>query len=206
MSFFAGLRSTIYLRLLLASLLFTFTVPALIVHFVPILSDDGITPIEAAEIAALVGVFSIIGRLSAGFLLDRFPAAWVGATAFLLPIFGCLALNAFPGNQPAACFAAILFGLTSGAEIDVVVYLTARHFGLRNYGALFGGMMIALAIGSAAGSLAAARVFDVAGSYAPFLWVTIGFMAASALALFTLPKPPAEDGQETTQADGLPAS
>jgi MFS family permease len=43
-----GLRSTIYLRLLLASLLFTFTIIALVVHFVPILTDRGADKMAAA--------------------------------------------------------------------------------------------------------------------------------------------------------------
>ena len=184
-----GLRSTIYLRLLLASLLFTFTIIALVVHFVPILTDRGADPLRAAGIASLVGFSSIAGRLVTGMLLDRFRGSWVGAGAFMLPALGSLLLL-FSGNAflPQAV-AAVLIGLTLGAEVDVIVYLTTKHFGLKNFGALYGGLLAALSIGTATGPLTASAVFDHHGSYAPFLWLTIAFMVASSLALLSLPKP-----------------
>lgn len=184
-----GLRSTIYHRLLLASLLFTFTIIALVVHFVPILADRGADPLAAAGIAALVGIFSIVGRLATGALLDRLPGSLVGAVAFVLPALGCLLLL-FAGDSTAGqMLAAALIGLTLGAEVDVVVYLTTRHFGLRTFGGLYGGLLAALSIGTALGPLAASRIFDLSGGYGPFLWLTIALMVASSLALATLPAP-----------------
>lgn len=184
-----GLRSTIYLRLLLASLLFTFTIIALVVHFVPILTDRGASPLGAAGIVSLVGLFSILGRLATGLLLDRFRASYVGAAVFLLPVIGCLLLLTVGGTVAGQMVAAAFVGLTLGAEVDVIVYLTTRHFGLRSFGGLYGGLLTALSIGTATGPLAAAAVFDRYGSYAPFLWLTIAFMVASSAALVSLPRP-----------------
>ncbi|MET0270264.1 MAG: MFS transporter [Sphingomonas sp.] len=189
-----GLRSTIYLRLLLASLLFTFTIIALVVHFVPILTDRGADKLTAAGIASLVGLSSIAGRIGTGLLLDRLPGSWVGAGVFMLPAVGCLALllggDVFAVHALAAC----LVGLTLGAEVDVIVYLTTRHFGLKHFGALYGGLLAALSIGTATGPLGASAIFDAYGSYAPFLWLTIAFMAASSVALASLPRPAAGTG------------
>src|SRR5262249_14471695 len=72
MSLRDGLRSSVFLRLFIASVLFTFTLIGLVVHFVPILKDRGADPMRAAGVAALVGLFSIAGRLGTGVLLDRF--------------------------------------------------------------------------------------------------------------------------------------
>lgn len=191
-TFREGLRSSVYLRLLLASLLFTFTIIALVVHFVPILTSYGISAMEAAGVAALIGLASIAGRLSTGVLLDRFPASVVGGAVFMLPVAGCGLLLASGGSPAGAMGAAILIGLTLGSEIDVVVYLTTRHFGLRSFGALYGGLLAALSIGTALGPLGAAKVFDTYGGYGPFLAVSIGFMVASSLALLSLPHPAAE--------------
>jgi len=190
--FLEGLRSSIYLRLLLASLLFTFTIIALVVHFVPILTSYGLSALEAAEVAALIGLASIFGRLGTGMMLDRFPASFVGAGVFMLPVLGCAVLIATGGSPAGAMGAAVLIGLTLGAEVDVIVYLTTRHFGLKSFGALYGGLLAALSIGTALGPLGAARIFDTYGNYGPFLWVTIAFMAASSLALVSLPRPAAE--------------
>lgn len=190
--FLEGLRSSIYLRLLVASLLFTFTIIALVVHFVPILTSYGMTALDAAGIAALIGLASIFGRLGTGMMLDRFPASYVGAGVFMLPVAGCALMIATGGSPAGAMGAAVLIGLTLGAEVDVIVYLTTKHFGLKSFGALYGGLLAALSIGTALGPLGAARIFDAYGSYGPFLWVTIAFMAASSLALASLPRPAAD--------------
>ena len=188
-SLIEGLRSTVYLRLLVASLLFTFTIIALVVHFVPILQTSGIPVTQAAEIAALIGLFSIAGRLCTGLLLDRFRASLVGAAVFLLPVVGCLFLITQGQTTGSAMLAASLIGLTLGAEIDVIVYLTTKHFGLRSFGALYGGLLAALSVGTATGPLGAAWVVDRFGSYTNFLWLTVAFMVASSLALLSLPRP-----------------
>jgi len=183
-----ALTSSIYARLFVASLLFTFTILAVVVHFVPILTDRGAEPVTAAGIASFVGLFSIVGRLGTGLMLDRFPAPMVGAAVFLLPVAGALLLLSAGSSHAALVLAAGLIGLTLGAEIDVIVYLTTRYFGLRNFGALYGGLLAALSIGTAVGPLVAARVFDETGNYDLFLWGTTGFMLASSLALFSLPR------------------
>jgi len=40
------------------------------------------------------------------------------------------------GNPLAQSVAAIVIGLTLGPEIDVIVYLTTKHFGLKNFGTI----------------------------------------------------------------------
>jgi MFS family permease len=188
-SFSEGLRSSIYWRLLLASLMFTFTIIALVVHFIPMLTGRGISPLGAADVAARIGLASIAGRLITGMLLDRFRASLVGAAVFLLPALASLLLI-FAGNSMSVPgVAAILIGLTLGAEIDVIAYLTTKHFGLKSFGALYGGLLAALSIGTATGPLGAARIFDVYGNYTPFLWLALGFMIASSVVLISLPKP-----------------
>jgi MFS family permease len=191
MGLLEGLKSTVFLRLLLASVLITFAVIALLFHFIPILTGAGMDKLQAAGCAALIGLFSIAGRLITGVLLDRFRGSLVGAVAFLMPAIGCLLLIASAGTGPAPYVAASLIGLALGAEIDVIVYLTTQYFGLRNFGALYGGLLMALSLGTAIGPLAASRVFDLYGSYAPFLWLIVGAMIGSSLALASLPRPPA---------------
>ncbi|MDY6999064.1 MAG: MFS transporter, partial [Actinomycetota bacterium] len=163
-----GLRSVTFYQLLLAAGLFAFTTLGVVVHLVPILRDAGAEPLAAAGTAALVGVFSIIGRLGIGVLLDRFPSRVVGAGAYLVPIVGA-ALLYFDGTNPASqTVAAALFGLTLGAEVDVIAYLASRYFGLKNFGGLFGGLVAALSLGTAFGPLAAGATSDHFGGYGHF--------------------------------------
>ena len=184
-----GLRMPAFYQLLLASGLFTFTGIGIIVHFVPILTDRGADPLAAAGIASLVGIFSVIGRLGTGFLLDRFPGKWVGAMVFLLPIIACTLLFFYGTSSLSQAAAAAAFGLTVGSEVDVIAYLASRHFGLKHFGVFYGAMTGALALGIAFGPLAAGAAFDRYDGYTQFLVLTMGFMAASSLALATLGRP-----------------
>lgn len=185
-----GLRSITFYQLLLAAGLFAFTTLGVVVHLVPILRDAGADPLAAAGAASLVGVFSIIGRLGIGVLLDRFSSRMVGACAYLVPIAGA-ALLYFDGADPVSqTVAAALFGLTLGAEVDVIAYLASRYFGLKNFGGLFGGLVAALSLGTAFGPLAAGATFDHFGGYGNFLVLTMVLMGASSVALATLKSPP----------------
>ena len=190
MSFADGIKSSVYLRLLGTSLMLTFAMVALSFHFVPMLTAKGLTPTGAASIAALIGIASLVGRLGTGLLIDRFRASLVGGCVFLLPAAGALVLILADGGGAGPMLAAALIGFTLGAEIDVLVYILTRHFGLKNFGALYGAILAALSIGTAIGPLVAAQVFDRTGSYNGFLWATVALMLASSFSLFSLPRPP----------------
>lgn len=184
-----GLRLPAFYKLLLAGAAFAFTTIGIVVHFVPVLTDRGAEPLAAAGIASLVGICAIIGRLGTGLLLDRFPGQFVGASIFALGVAAC-ALLLLLGHAPAAqTAAAAMIGLTLGAEVDVIAYLGARHFGLRSFGVLFGGLVSALALGAALGPLAAGLTFDVHGTYEPFIIGAIVLMTVSSGALASLGPP-----------------
>ena len=187
-----GFRSPALYKLLLAGGLFAFTAFGAVVHFVPILTGSGATTLAAAGIAALVGIFSIIGRLGTGLLLDKFAGHVVGGIAFILPSIA-LALLLLDGSNPICQMAAAAaLGLTVGSEVDVIAFLAAKHFGLKNFGALYGVLVMALAVGIAGGPLAAGAIFDHYGSYEAFLKLAIVLMIGGAIALFSLGAPPAK--------------
>jgi MFS family permease len=186
-----GVRSSAFWRLLMASAFFAFTTIGVTVHFVPILTDKGVETLDAAGVAALIGIFSVVGRLGTGFLIDRFAAHKVGAVIFLIPLLSCTLLLGDIGGRPGQMLAAAIFGLTLGAEVDVIAYLATRFFGLKNFGALYGAMVMALSLGTAFGPLAAGAVFDANASYTPFLYLTMILMSTAALSLATLGRPPA---------------
>lgn len=187
-----GLKSSVFLRLLLVALLFTFATIGLNVHFPLIVKGYGFSAIEAAALASVIGWVSVAGRLVTGYLLDRLRASLVGAVAFVLPAVACAILLGGSGSAVSVAIAAGLIGFTLGAEVDVLVYLTTRYFGLRNFGGLYGGILAALSVGTAFGPLAAAKVFDEFGSYDAFLTATLAMMALSALLLASLPRPQPE--------------
>ncbi|MCP3732138.1 MFS transporter [Sphingomonas sp. MG17] len=185
-----GLRSLSFYKLVGASGLFMFGLMGLMVHFVPILSERGVDRMSAASTASLVGIFSIVGRLATGLLLDRFPGRVVGSCIFTMPIIASLLLlSGGAGGTVNNVVAAIFLGLTVGAEVDVIAFLCARYMGLKSFGVLFGAMVGALSLGAALGPLIAGAFYDQFGSYALFLIVTMAISAATGIAIATLGEP-----------------
>lgn len=189
MTLWDGFRSSIYLRLVTSSLFIGTSMSAVIIHFVPILSEHGVGALKAAGVASLIGLSAIFGRLITGLLLDRFRASLVGATAFLLPLISSALLIRGGDSILLYAISAILIGLTLGAEVDVIAFTTTKYFRLKNFGALFGGHLMAVSIGGAIGPACAAAVFDRYNSYSPFLWFVMATLLASSLALASLPRP-----------------
>jgi len=181
-----GLRSTAFAKLTIAGFLFSLALLGLIFHFVPLLRDRGVDATTAAAIAGLIGVFSIVGRLLTGVLLDRYHGPTIGGIALLLPIIPVvLLLSIDSGEIPMLMFFAVLVGLSVGSEIDLLAYLSSKHFGLRCYGTLFGFVISVLAAATALGPLVAAAVRDAMGSYDPALWATIPLFIISAALIAT---------------------
>ena len=189
-TFLDGLRSTIYVRILLAGFLFTFTTLPITVHFVPMLASNGFSTTEAAGIASLIGVSSFIGRMATGVLLDSFRASIISACVFLLPAAACILLLATGYSLIGAIAATVLIGLTVGAEITVQAYLAGRYFGRKAFGALLGGILTANMIGAATGPVGGAWIFDRFGNYTLGLWLVSGLTLVSSLAMASLPRPP----------------
>jgi MFS family permease len=186
-----ALRTSAFYKLLVAGGFFSFTLIGIIVHLVPILKDGGTGATTAAYVASLVGLFAIIGRLSTGFLLDRLPGHLVGAGSFLLPTLGCALLLWNGAGTPGHALAAALLGLSLGSELDALTFLTMRYFGRRNFGKIYGLLLVAVSVGTAAGPLASGAAFDHFRDYAVFLALAIACMVISAVALFSLRGTPA---------------
>lgn len=162
-----GFVSLQFLFLALAALLATAGITALLVHFVPMLTAGGMERTSAAAIAGVIGLASMTGRIACGYLLDRFDGRVVGAISFALPCAACLLFLQFDGSAAQAMALAAIIGLSVGAEIDVIAYLATRHFGLRNFGTLFGAIAGLISLGAGLGPLFAGAVFDANQAYAP---------------------------------------
>jgi predicted MFS family arabinose efflux permease len=161
-----------------------------ITNLQPLLMDRGFEPHEAARIAGVIGASVIAGRLLAGFLIDRYWAPLVTLPMLALPALACFLLAQPEVSTFAAVLSAMLIGLAAGAETDLVAFLTARYFGLANYGRLYGLQYSVFGFASGASPFLFGKVFDVTGSYRPILYVAAVLFVAGALALLTLGRYP----------------
>lgn len=176
-----GFASPAFIKLTLAVLLFGVTSCALTANAVPVLVSKGVTAVEAAGLAGLVGIGSIAGRLGGGFLLDRFEARMIAALSVLAPIVSALLLLLIPETPGALAVACLLLGLSAGTEVDACAYLAARHFGMRSFGTLFGAVNGMVLFGAGLAPMLASRVYDVSGSYDTVLWVMIPVCIVAAI-------------------------
>ena len=189
-------RQPRYWRLVLATVLITGAVHPAVIHFVPIASDQGLSLETAALAASVIGIASIGGRLFTGVLLDLFPPRLVGAACCILPI-GAFALLAHGGSFPLMVAAALVAGLSLGAEIDVASYLTTRYFGVRRYAVIYSVLYSVSSLGSAGGIWLAGRIHDKTGSYYQAMLLCSALAVISALLLLSMGRMPTfGDGAE----------
>ena len=138
------------------------------------LTDDGMSRSQAATIQSVFGGSIILGRLVVGYLVDRFWAPGVAAVSLALPVIGALMMIGAPSFTVAA-FAIFLIGFAAGAELDLMAFLAAKYFGLKNYAKIYSILYATLAACSGTAPLLFARIFDATESY------DLGFMIATGL-------------------------
>ncbi|MDX2222574.1 MAG: MFS transporter, partial [Rhodospirillaceae bacterium] len=195
----AVLRSYRFWALGVAMLLICGCVAGLITNLVPLLTDKGLPRGEAAGYAAMVGVSVIVGRIVAGYLID---IVWAPAVAFVFlaaPAVSCIVLTGDALTPTLLWIAVPLIGLAAGAELDLLAFLTARYFGIRNYGVLYGAQYGFFSVGSGFAPAIFGAVFDITGSYATILYISAGCFLVGAALILTLGKYP-EFGQSAAHA------
>jgi len=161
------------------------------VHFVPILRENGIAAELAAGLAAAIGAASLAGQALSGGLLDRFRGQFVLAAFLLLGIAAVIALL-ISHLVWAGIFAAITFGLLSGAAPASVAYLCSRHFELRFYGTILASLGGVMSLSAGLGSVIAGAVFDRFGSYTPLILAALPLFGLAIIMNITLGGRPVE--------------
>lgn len=183
--FATAVRSRIFWLSGAAFAMLSIAVSGMIVHFVPLMIDYGASPQLAAETAGLIGVAIIIGRVSVGFAVDRFPASSVAATTVVFAILGVASLIYW--GYPARHVAAVALGLGMGAEVDLIGYMTARYFGLRAYGRIYGLLYGAFTLGTGVSPLWIGALRENSGSYQSALAVILILFGISLVLFLAMP-------------------
>ncbi len=190
-----AIRTLRFAKLAFAAFFFSICALGLVPNLIPILTSFEFGRAEAAGIAGVVGISSIVGRLTTGHLMDRFDANFVGGACVLLPIASCVLLLTIPGSEPMAVLAVVLLGLALGAEVDVIAFLTSRQFGTASYGTIFGVIAALYSLAAASGPFLVSLVYDLTGAYELALRLAIPLFVLTSIALFTLGKPQVVAGQ-----------
>ncbi|MFL2769631.1 MAG: MFS transporter [Rhodospirillaceae bacterium] len=165
-------------------------ISSLMIHLVPLLTDANMPRSMAIRIAGVMGAAVIVGRVTTGFLVDRFHPPYVAAFFLAMPIIGCVLLSGSTLPLWIVVVAAMFIGLAAGSEVDLIPYLTARFFGLKSYGKLYGWIFVFFYGGVGIVPPIFGRVFDINGNYDVALQLAIVALAIGVLSIATLGRPP----------------
>lgn len=178
------LRTAVFWKLVALFLVISFVLNGMLPHVVPMLTDRGMSAAAAALAASAVGVGVFGGRILIGYLVDHFFAPYVAIFFFTLSAIG-VGILAFGTVGPIALVAALMIGLSIGAENDFLAYLASRYFGLRAYGVVCGLLLASVLCGTAFAPIAYATWFETYGSYVGILRLGVGatFVAVAIIAL-----------------------
>jgi MFS family permease len=139
-----------------------------LVHVVPMLTDRGLPLSEAVKIISASGIALIVGRLLAGWIIDRIFAPYVAVFFLVCPLVGLLILALQPPAVPPVV-GVLLLGLGIGGETDLLSFMVSRYFGLAKFGTIYGWIFTAALVGNAVGSSILGWAFQLTHSYSATL-------------------------------------
>src|SRR6188508_1620816 len=142
---------------------------------------------EVAQIASLVLVGSLIGRIMMGYLADRFAKKYV--MLLIYSIVACAIPLLFLADLPVARYGfALLFGIGLGGDYMIIPLMAAELFGVRLLGRLMGIVLTADGVAEALAPMAVATIRDRTGSYAGGFLLLVALAAAGSIAVALLPR------------------
>ena len=152
-------------------------------HMVPHFSDVGISNAAAAGTVSILTFASMISVFAWGFLADR-----LGAKRVLLSVLMTLGVGAFlvaGSTTVASAYASTaIFGLGMAGYALLSEVVWASYFGRKHLGSIRGVTMVFQLAGNASGSLIAAFLFDLQGSYdGAFNVILAGFAVSTVMLL-----------------------
>lgn len=157
----------------------------ILIHQIGILTAHGLSNEAAIGLQSVLGVASIVGRIAAGWLLDRFKVSWLMAIVMVAAAVASI-LYASDISGPTLVLAAIIFGFVIGAEFDALGFAIRRYFGLRAFGAVFGLTFAAFQLGASIGVAAIGVSLAQTGSYSLGMTVLAGLCVLCALIFLCL--------------------
>ncbi len=171
--------------------LFGFNQTTVMVHVVPYATGQGISPITASGILAVIGATSIFGRIIIGGLSDR-TRSKPSLILVLITLTLSLSWLVFADNLWALYLFGVGFGFAWGGLSALQSLVTAELFGLSALGILVGNFSFAFCFGGLVGPIITGHIFDVSGSYkTAFIMLAIsGLMALLSILWLTPPKKP----------------
>ena len=158
----------------------------LLAHQVAYLVDHGVTALAAASVVGVVGLASIVGKGGGGWASDTVgrELTYTTGMALVAASIGILGLVALTGTPAWAYVYGALVGVGYAVTAPLMPAVVSDLYRGRHFGAIFGAIQVANAVGGSAGPWAAGRIFDASGSYAPAFVAALAATAVSATTMW----------------------
>ncbi|MCW5772284.1 MAG: MFS transporter [Rhodospirillaceae bacterium] len=158
-----------------------FHVAFILVHMPPYIVDRGLPPDTAAVALAMVGLFNIVGSLSAGYVGGKFSKRYSLAAIYLLRAIAIAIFITAPISQTTVYIFAGTMGLLWLSTVPLTSGLVGQFFGLRYMGMLFGVVFFSHQVGSFLGVWLGGLLYDTTGTYDVVWWLSVALGVAAAL-------------------------
>jgi len=134
---------------------------------VPHLQDIGFPVTLAAAALGTLGLGSAVGKLFFGWLCDRIQVKYACLIGFCFQVGAIATILNTESASPVAMvwLYAVLMGLGAGSWLPTLSMLASTNFGLAAYGAIFGAVSCAQAVGVATGPILAGFLYDAMHNY-----------------------------------------
>jgi MFS family permease len=168
-----------------------FHVAFILVHMPAYIVDKGLPPETGATALALVGLFNIIGSLSAGYIGGKFSKKYSLAAIYLARAAAIVLFVLLPTSEITVYLFAAAMGLLWLSTVPLTSGLVAQFFGLRYMAMLFGFVFFSHQVGSFIGVWLGGKLYDSYGTYDVVWWLSVALGVAAALVHLPIREAPA---------------
>jgi predicted MFS family arabinose efflux permease len=181
-----------YVLLVLGFFTCGFQLQFITVHMPSYLVDRGLSAQVGGWTIGVIGLFNILGSLSAGWLSTRMPKRYLLSVIYFLRAAAVLAFIVFPMSAASAIAFGAVMGLLWLSTVPPTASLVAVMFGNRWGGMLYGFAFFSHQVGGFLGVLLGGLAFERTGSYDAVWWLSILFGVLSGLINLPIVEKPVE--------------
>ena len=151
------------------------------VHLPAYLVDRGLSVDAGAWTIGTIGLFNIVGSISAGWLMERMPKRYLLSILYTLRSLAVFAFISLPVTTGSAIAFGGFMGLLWLSTVPPTSALVALMFGTRWMATLFGFAFFSHQVGGFLGVWLGGFLFDRTGSYDVIWWLSIALGVVSAI-------------------------
>lgn len=170
-----------YLLLVLGFFTCGFQLQFITVHMPAFLVDRGLSTTVGAWTIAAIGLFNIVGSLSAGYLSSFLPKRYILSVIYFARAGAVLAFISFPVTPLTSVLFGAVMGLLWLSTVPPTNGIIAVMFGTRWLTMLAGLAFFSHQVGGFLGVWLGGIVFERTGSYEAIWWLSILFGVLSAI-------------------------